>query len=231
MAKRGRTPKGQFADKLSHFSTRIQPATRKALEREAKLSGQSISQVAERLLVGALAERHSDHFGPTKRAMAFLIGQIAYHIEGIHHHQGKGYKTPFNWKNDPFFYEAFKIAVGIVLEGLSPPGKIEAPKISAPEGLSKGGQRFLDSFKSPKARGEYVGDLILYSLTTIPSWPVDEREQQQRRLDGAPFGAVRDFYAMPDVLRDLARRSYKSKRVVELSGGLFTFGQEGESKS
>ena len=50
----GRKPKGDITGKGERFSTRITAETREALDREAADSGQSVSQVAERLLRFAL---------------------------------------------------------------------------------------------------------------------------------------------------------------------------------
>ena len=46
----GRKPAGPISGKLSIFSTRITHETRVALEAEAGMTGQSISQVAEQLI-------------------------------------------------------------------------------------------------------------------------------------------------------------------------------------
>ena len=92
-AKRGRKPKGEFSGKLSNFSTRIQPETRKALEREAKASGKSISQLAELLLVEGLAQRKQPEDKALK-ALCFLISEIALHTVGLHRFDGNADLAP-----------------------------------------------------------------------------------------------------------------------------------------
>jgi hypothetical protein len=213
MAKRGRTPKGEFAGKLSHFSTRIQPETRKALEHEAKVSGKSISQVAERLLVSALSDRRMGDLGRAKRAMSYLVAEIAHHIEGIHAQEGRRFRTPFKWRSDPFFYEAFKIAVAQVLEALTPPGEIKPPDLKVHHAESPSDRDWVESFKSPKARGEYVAGHILYSMRTIPFWSAEERDRQRQRLDKMSLTGAREFYSMPDAFRDLTPEPFEHKTV------------------
>ena len=217
--KRGRKPKGEFSGKLSNFSTRIQPETRKALEHEAKVSGQSISQVAEQLMVSALADRRTGEFGRVKRAMSYLIAEIAHHIEGIHHsYEGTRYRTPFNWRSDPFFYEAFKIAVVKVLFFTRPAGGNQTSRPNGSPCRVERRPRLGESFKSPKARGEYVGGHILYSMRTIASWSAEERERQSRMLDkSSSLTTLREFYSLADAFRDLAPRPFE-RRSVELDG-------------
>src|SRR5262245_13762442 len=108
MVKRGRTPKGEFADKLSNFSTRIRPETRKLLEHEAKVTGQSISQLAERLLVDGLAKRRENGRDKAMRALCFLIGETAQQVVGFHSDnkevlEALGTAPPFSWRWTPFF--------------------------------------------------------------------------------------------------------------------------------
>lgn len=46
----GRKPRGPFSGKLTTFSTRITKETRTLLDADARASGQSVSQAAERIL-------------------------------------------------------------------------------------------------------------------------------------------------------------------------------------
>ena len=73
----GRKPAGPISGKLSNFSTRITNETRIALEAQAGASGQSISQVAERMIrlgLETVAERERSN--PTQ-ALAFFIAELA----------------------------------------------------------------------------------------------------------------------------------------------------------
>jgi hypothetical protein len=224
MARKGRKPKGQFSGKLANFSTRIQPETRKQLEKEAKASNQSISQLAERLLVAGLAERQQTEKDPAMRALCFLISEIAHTIVGPTVTDGKREAAFYSWRIDPFFYKAFRIAVGRVLDALSPPGEITPPKIKIAEkplekddALEASMMRWLESFKSPEARAENAADYILQTFRDIPRWSAEERETQRQILRSlhAP-SLAREFYGMPDAAHDLAVKP-RSGKTIEIT--------------
>ena len=60
------------------------------------------------------------------RAICFLISEVAREVVLPHRtDERRGV-----WRTDPFFYAAFRIAVGHVLEALAPLGEIKAPKIT-----------------------------------------------------------------------------------------------------
>jgi hypothetical protein len=215
MAKRGRTPKGEFADKLSNFSTRIRPATRKLLENEAKATGQSISQLAERLLVDGLAKRRESGRDKAMRALCFLIAETAHQVVGLHitNEDSTRDEPAFSWRWSPFFYRAFKLTVGQILDALEPKGDIERPQIKMdltanPEDQKEADSfiaRYMRSFESPEERANYATDYILnYSLGTIPQLSEKEREIERQHLSRMQSpSAWRQFYGMPDVAKDL----------------------------
>jgi hypothetical protein len=110
----GRPPAGPIAGKVSIFSTRITAQTRGALETEARASGQSISQTAERLIRIGLAQiREQQTVAPT-RALRFLLGQLADDCS-----IKPGIKR-FEWYEDRFSFDAFRLAVQMFLEPLRP---------------------------------------------------------------------------------------------------------------
>lgn|SRR5262249_30404847 len=219
MTKRGRTPKGEFADKLSNFSTRIQPQTRKALEKEAKAAGQSISQLAERLLITGLAERRERDKDRAMRALCFLITQLAHHIVGPHVRKEGSEVAVFDWRSDPFFYRAFKLSVGQLLDALEPPGPIEKrPVVTVYKGeMNPSMQRYVDSFKTPEARAEYSADYILSALRSIPHWPAEVREEQRKLMTSlASPSFVRELYGMPDAWNDLIPKEATERKEVRI---------------
>jgi hypothetical protein len=225
MARKGRKPKGQFSGKLANFSTRIQVETRKALEREAKASGQSISQLAERLLVDGLAARRDRKQDRPLRALCFLLGQTAHLVVGsqIRVTTLAGVQsefTPeFSWRSDPFFFEAFRVALSIILEAHKPRGEIKAPKIvedadlANPKLAAAYDRRWLETFKSPEARGRWAADYILTSLATVPQMSIEERQRQVKFLEalGAPASMVDHWYGMPEAAKDLELDPTKDK--------------------
>lgn len=214
-AKKGRKPKGEFGGKLSNFSTRIQPETRKALEHEAAAAGLSISQLAERLLVAGLAKRRDNERDKAMRALCFVIAETAHQVVGPHvlNEETKAEVPMFNWRSDPFFYRAFKLAVVQILDAHEPKGEIKAPEIGmnlnpvsedATQELCSAGARYIESFNTPEARADYTADNILNSLMTVPRWSMEERDQERRRLEmiGVP-SFLREFYGMADASKAL----------------------------
>jgi hypothetical protein len=216
----GRKPAGPISGKLSNFSTRITKETRSALESEASATGQSISQVAERLIrAGLTSSRDRD---PAMRALCFLIAQLAGHIVGPKLMEVEGSKSEiplYCWRSSPFFYRAFKIAVGQLLDALEPRGPIRQYDrvITTNEAeLDPSLKRYLESFKTPEARAEYSVDYILTAFRSVPHWTEAVREEQRKFVSDAENPTLtREFYAMPDAARDLAikPKSQSGERV------------------
>jgi hypothetical protein len=203
----GRKPAGPISGKLSNFSTRITNETRSALESEASATGQSISQVAERLIRAGLTSSRDRN--PAMRALCFLIAQLADHIVGPKLMELEGSKSEipiYNWRSSPFFYRAFKIAVGQLLDALEPRGPIRPCDITTNEvELDPSTKRYLESFKTPEARAEYSVDYILTAFRSMPDWTEAVREEQRKFVsDAGNPSLTREFYAMPDAARDLA---------------------------
>jgi hypothetical protein len=230
MAKRGRKPRGEFTGKLSHFSTRIQVETREALEKEAKATGKSISQLAERLLVAGLAERQEEEKDKQQRALCFLISEIARQVVGPNATDGKREVALYDWRSDPFFYRAFTLAVGRVLGAISPPGEIKPPKIRTAEDEDADPivQRYIESFRSPEARAEYAADRILQLFRDMPRVSAEEREKQRKLLSEFYTPSLaREFYGMPDAAHDLAVKPRSGEMVeMKLPFMPFSWGQK-----
>jgi hypothetical protein len=132
----GRKPKGPIRAKSEVFTTRITPETRRAIEREAKRSEQSISQFAERLLMLGLEARRRRENYRSIRAFCFLIEQLALDMGGGRWMDASQFEGPKRkpveraqdeWRTEPFYYKAFTIAVASLLDALKPKGNIEAP--------------------------------------------------------------------------------------------------------
>lgn len=133
----GRKPAGPIAGKRSTFSTRITAETRGALEAEAAIAGQSISQLTERLLLLALELKRDRDFDDPVRALGYLIGHIAEFCRSTAE-DGRDCE----WYSDPSVFETFRLALGKLLEQLRPPGEIdnsvEGPLVgSTPEHMAE----------------------------------------------------------------------------------------------
>lgn len=143
----GRKPQGPISNKTETFSTRISPALRKALEREARETGHSISQVAESLLRIGLSTKAKARSDRPLRALLFLIEQLADRASGsrIFRNLAKtdaeralAAKRGSRWRNDRFRYEAFKVAVVKLLDLVA----INRPMISPWEKERQGYEEF-----------------------------------------------------------------------------------------
>jgi hypothetical protein len=219
----GRKPQGTIRGKASSFSTRITPAIRDALKREAALSGQSISQVAERLLILGLAEKRRRASNKPLRAICFLIEQIALSLGVGRWIDRRTAAQPAavdqmldEWRTDPFRNRAFKIAVGSLLSALEPKGEIRSP---FPEGMIQGMsddgvaedktslnpaifELMKHTYKSPENLAAYAVSNIWAQLNR--SAPLSERESEiMRRGEWVGEMMLAEFYEMQDARRDL----------------------------
>jgi hypothetical protein len=140
----GRKPAGPISGKLSNFSTRITNETRIALEAQAGASGQSISQVAERMIrlgLETVAER--ERSDPTQ-ALAFFIAELA---EGCSVNLGD---TDFPWNKDWFVFDALAHAIQLLLKRLRPSDSALSQHL---EGLDELDREWLES---PREWAKYV---------------------------------------------------------------------------
>src|SRR5262249_25614849 len=80
-------------------------------------------EIAIRLRTSFAYKRDED---PAVRALCFLIGELASQTNPF----GRRSETRGAWRSNPFFYAAFKLAVAKLLEALTPPGEIIAPKLA-----------------------------------------------------------------------------------------------------
>jgi hypothetical protein len=108
--------------KTSYFSTRITPETRALLETEARRGGLSLSTTVERLLRLGLYEKEKLAQENPLRAIFYLMGLLAERIPA-----GLGADPKYNWRTNPFMFEAFSVAVQYLLSALQPPGEVVAP--------------------------------------------------------------------------------------------------------
>src|SRR4051812_3431455 len=79
----GRKPMGPYSGKSATLTTRITPATRLALEREAKKKGHSLSQEIERRLEESLRRNRETpvHIQALAHAMTSLVDQIEFYTK------------------------------------------------------------------------------------------------------------------------------------------------------
>ena len=200
----GRRPKGPFSGLTSSLTIRIPAEMRQQLEDAAQRSG-NISQELLRRLADSFYRDRDRARDPAMRALCFLIAETAHQAVGIH--LGEEERPIGSWRDDPFFFRAFKIAVGKLLDELEPPGPIRPPVMKWFGAFDK----LTRSYETPQARGEYAADYIWNALLTAPASPA-ERENERRRAGKIDSpSAWREFYGMPDAARDLLKFRDKEK--------------------
>ena len=190
----GRKPAGPLKGKVSTFSTRITAETRGALEAESAASGQSISQVAERLLQLGLDLRRRQEAGDPIRALGYLLGAMAYACQSTAE-DGR----LCEWNTDPAIFAAFQSAVGTLLDRIRPPGEIN----TSIEGPLLG--------NSPENHGEHAFRQVWMNLHAEASSPADIRKREEDlgwrpSPDDALGRMSRNSYAMSDARRALKIR-------------------------
>ena len=156
-------PRFTKTGKTECFSTRITPKTRHLLEAEAKRCGESLSIVAEGMLLTGLEKRTEVKRRSYKlRALFFLIERMAKMVRGQHGFRRRGQprrSNKYNWVNDPYMFEAFRVGVMGILERLRPSGDVVKPP---------GDPLFVDFPREPKKIGEKQ-DLRRYTFPDTPA--------------------------------------------------------------
>jgi hypothetical protein len=120
-----------------------------------------------------------------------------------------------DWRTNPFYFRAFKIAVGKLLDALEPKGKIEPPfemQFNISEEAEALEYDFLKSFRDPESRGAYAARSIWASLRNIPLHTREEDEATKKRLrEHSEAAYLRELYGMPNAARDLQIEIEKDK--------------------
>jgi hypothetical protein len=182
----GRKPKGEFPGKSSTLTTRLTPATRAGLEREATRSGRSLSQEVERRLVqsleapSAIAKRA---FGNDRnKALAVLVAKLATQIELL---------TGKSWRADRFTFEAVARGMPVLLQWLAPPGESTVPEqVTA---IGKGSPNAA-LWEQPERLGVMCASGLLDQLRLATAPP---------RGHGPDVYFADEYYQFPKLKRDL----------------------------
>jgi hypothetical protein len=229
-SKRGGRRKGagrpRVLGKTSSFSTRITPETRALLEAEARLSRLSLSTTVERLLRLGLTEKEKLSKENPLRAIFYLMGLLTERIPA-----GLGADPKYNWRTNPFMFEAFSVAVRYLLDALRPPGEIIAPPPPPPPpepppsvvgnmtplelAAAKERAEFFHgirfpTFDTPERRGRDVVQVLLSEVQLHGVLDAESPGQREvRRLTAQVYGEeaadllTRLHYGLADAQRDL----------------------------
>jgi hypothetical protein len=171
----GRKPKGEFSNLTSSLTIRIPEDVRKQLESESTASGQSVAQVLLWHLRRSFNRERELEREPAMGALCFLIADLAGKVSGLVDAQGR---PAFDWRTDPFFFRAFKLAVAQLLDALEPSGEIEPPEMMLRSKMEGGLNEHIHSmlirtYETPEARAEQAVRTLLSNLqdaTYDPSW-------------------------------------------------------------
>jgi len=173
------------------------------LEAAAKANGTNISQELLRRLQNSFNRDREKARDPAMQALCFLIAETAQQTAGM--------STPMRprqeWRTNPFYFRAFKIAVGKLLDALEPKGEIKPPiDMQFKRAEEAGGleNEFLKSFGNPELRGTYAARSIWADLRNKPLYSREEDEAMKKRLrDRSESAYKRLVYGMPNAARDL----------------------------
>jgi hypothetical protein len=172
------------------------------LEAAAKANGTNISQELLRRLQNSFNRDREKARDPAMQALCFLIAETAQQTAGM--------STPMRprqeWRTNPFYFRAFKIAVGKLLDALEPKGEIEPP-VEMQFKRVDGGElesEFLKSFSDPELRGAYAARSIWADLRNKPLYTREEDKAMKERLRARSKTAYdRLVYGMQDAARGL----------------------------
>jgi len=165
----GRKPQGDKA-KTATINARIGEDTRKALDREARKRGSSLSQEIDERLQKSL----KDNARKQLRALAYLMQRLATDLEWF---------TGEKWNSSAFTGQALRAGADRLLAHFALPGSVKVPKeIEARIGDDPvlGPRRKF--FRQPDALGRMLADNIIFEIEGSPR-PYDQRGLWEVRHD------------------------------------------------
>jgi hypothetical protein len=200
----GRKPKGDFSQLTSPLSIRMPAEMRAQLESSASGNGRSVSQEVLRRIQESLYQDRDRARDPAMRALCFLIAQLAADVAGLTDEKGR---PLFDWRTDPFFFRAFKLAVAQVLDTLEPSGEIRPPKEMLDAQIEMEGDEgfaitkmIKATFETPEARAQAAARTLLSSLKQ-PDPPTQYFFEEIASNHKAK--ALREYYGLEAARRDL----------------------------
>jgi hypothetical protein len=201
----GRPPAGPISGKLSNFSTRITHETRVALEAEAGRTGQSISQVAERMIsLGLTTKREREKSSPTQ-ALSFLIAELADESDAVSHLGKK-----FRWHTDRLVFDALAQAIGFLLGYLRETMTL-TDELSHYLREGKGVPDYVrETHESPKIWAKHIFFDLWAEVMNPQQLPDEKKLAEYKNTDPSVFGV---FGEGGGDLRKLFQRPYNFDKV------------------
>ena len=175
-------------NKTEKFSTRISEEDRKALDLRAKLEGRSVSETAAILLRQGLNKKRNDRRSDETVALCRLISEL---VDIVAPGTMKTDSFDFNWRTDPFLFEALRLGISNTLDALRPPGEPLPPSERAPQ---LKGAKFLGPLEDPAARAEYATTILLHNLEAAKQNPEDMLAGAPNEIDWRTKDTPNDLY-------------------------------------
>jgi hypothetical protein len=215
----GRKPRGDFSKLESPLSVRMPKEMRRMLDAEAAKRGRSITQELLRRLDDSFKEGRRKEHDPALRGLLYVIAWIAETIAGDKYFRGGAPMGPA-WRTEQPYFNAFKAAVKMLLDGLEePPERIyprneeEEAALEAevrqwthtPDGKPIPDRRFYLGGGSP----EVLAEFYLSQLRTLSKYEphLTEEVHKEFRSAAAIHGSDRVFedevYNLPKATRAL----------------------------
>jgi hypothetical protein len=159
----GRKPIGEHP-KSAAFTTRLEPATRRALDEAADRSDKSVSEMAAYILKEGLKKPSGE---PRNFSLACAVALIAEKIER---------ETQKSWRDDQFTRQALAYAIETLLAYIAPDVK-EAPAIppAIEAAAAKRPPPYAEDFRTPDGAGFFLASNLINEIQqAAPSTPINE---------------------------------------------------------
>ena len=193
----GRKSRGEFSRLNAPISIRMPVEMRAQLRAAARAAGRSVSQELLRRVQDSFHRDRDRARDPAMRALCFLVAQLACEVSGFVTEDGI---PMYDWRSVPFFFRAFKLAVGQLLDAIEPGGEIRPPTIDTifnAEQADALNEVLFGSYQSPEARAKVAAETVLRLL---------HRKTTSPKMEGfdlfEPYLSAED-YGMQDARRDL----------------------------
>lgn len=159
----GRKPIGEHP-KSAAFTTRLEPATRRALDEAADRSDKSVSEIASHILKEGLKKPSG---APHNFSLACAVALIAEKIER---------EAQMSWREDQFTRQALVYAIGTLLAYIAPHVKNASPIPPAIEAAAvKRPSPFAEQFRTPDGVGFLLASNLINEIEqAAPGAPINE---------------------------------------------------------
>jgi hypothetical protein len=223
MAKRRRKPgagRKPKPDRKVLFTIRLLPHVLAELKAQAQTwqnGNGNVSAFTETLIHKSLQERAEEKRDPALKALLYMIGQLTERFSDTMFLKGN-FRS--RWRDDPFVFRAFKVAVHRLLDKLEEPlndpavGQIRMEEtvaalkeFGAPPEWKKA---YIEMCKSPEKFGNFAFSLFWMDATRTDPLP-DGLRNIVRRYPQTERTIEREFYGLTQAVHDLELKPKTAK--------------------